>query len=180
VVQSGRAVTYPVYQDTYERRVKRTMPGESGGRDVIVQRAKDVGRSIDYLLSRPDIAGDKLAYMGVSMGSAEGVIYATLAQDRLRTVVLLDGGFFLNQPTAGTDQADFAPRLTKPVLMVNGRYDFTFLLDRAQDPLFRMLGTPAAENSHVVMETPHDVLADRPVLVREVLRWLDTYLGRVQ
>ena len=26
--------------------------------------------------------------------------------------------------------------------MVNGRYDFTFPLERAQNPLFAMLGTP--------------------------------------
>ena len=35
------------------------------------------------------------------------------------------------------DQADFAPRMKKPVLMVNGRYDYVFSLDQAQNPLFR-------------------------------------------
>ena len=180
VVQSGRAVLYPVYQDTYERRQRFTMPGTAGGLTVLAQRSKDVGRALDYLATRSDIAMDRLAYLGVSMGAAEGVIYATIAQDRLKTVVLLDGGYFLNPPTPGADQADFAPRLTKPVLMVNGRYDFSFSLDQAQDPLFRMLGTPAADKRHVVLETPHDVRADRPALVKAVLAWLDRYLGRVQ
>ena len=180
VVQSGRAVLYPIYQDTYERRLLHTLPGTSGEASVMVQRSKDVGRSLDYLATRSDIATDKLAYLGVSMGAAEGVIYATLAEDRLRAVVFLDGGYFLNPPAPGVDQADFAPRLTKPVLMVNGRYDFSFSLDNSQDPLFRMLGTPAADKQHVVLETPHDVNADRPALVRAVLGWLDKYLGRVQ
>ncbi len=180
VVQSGRAVLYPVYQDTYERRLQQTWPGQSETITLMVQRSRDVERSLDYLATRPDIAMDKLAYLGVSMGSAEGVIYATLAQDRLRTVVLLDGGFFQDRPAPGTDQVDFAPRLKKPVLMVNGRYDFTFPVAAAQDPLFRMLGTPAADKRHVVLDTPHDVLADRPALVREVLGWLDRYLGRVE
>jgi hypothetical protein len=36
-------------------------------------------------------------------------------------VVFLDGGYFLYPPPAGGDQADFATRLKKPVMMVNGR-----------------------------------------------------------
>jgi eukaryotic-like serine/threonine-protein kinase len=179
VVQSGRAVLYPIYQDTYERRVKEVLPGASQDMTLTVERFKDLGRSLDYLQTRPDIDGRRLAYLGVSMGAAEGVIYATLAQDRFRTVVLLDGGFFLGPAPAGRDQVDFAPRLTKPVLMVNGRYDFSFSLEKAQLPLYRMLGTPPADKRHVVLPTPHDVRADRADLVREVLGWLDKYLGRV-
>jgi len=180
VVQSGRAVLYPIYQDTYERRSLHRLPGAAQQMDLITQRAKEVERSIDYLSTRSDIDTTKLAYLGVSMGSAEGVIYTALAQDRLKTVVFLDGGYFLNPAHAGADQADFAPRLKKPVLMVNGRYDFTFSLERAQNPLFAMLGTPAADKQHVVLDTPHDVRARRPELVRTVLGWLDKYLGRVQ
>ena len=77
------------------------------------------------------------------------------------------------------DQADFAPRLTKPVLMINGRYDATFPLESSQEPLFRMLGTPDADNRHVVFDTPHDVRLRRPDLIRDVLAWYDKYLGRV-
>ncbi|HVB31187.1 MAG TPA: SUMF1/EgtB/PvdO family nonheme iron enzyme [Gemmatimonadaceae bacterium] len=180
VVQSGRAVLYPIYQDTYERRLRHTRPGTAAAAAVDVQQSKDVGRSLDYLATRPDIAGDKLAYLGVSMGAANGVIYATMAQDRLKAIVFLDGGFFLDAPPPGADQVDFAPRLTKPVLMVNGRYDFSFSPAQSQDPLFRMLGTPAADKRHVLLETPHDVDADRPALVAAVLGWLDRYLGPVQ
>ena len=35
----------------------------------MIQQVKDVGRSIDYLRTRQDIAGDRLAYFGVSMGA---------------------------------------------------------------------------------------------------------------
>ncbi len=115
----------------------------------------------------------------VSMGSATGVIISTLLQDRLKTSIFLDGGYFLFPPTPGNDQADFAPRLKMPVLMVNGRYDYAFSLDRAQNPLFAMLGTPAADKRHLVLDTPHDVTEQRPQLVKAVLDWLDLYLGRV-
>jgi len=113
------------------------------------------------------------------MGSAKGVIISTLLQDRLKTSIFLDGGYFLFLPKPGNDQADFAPRLKLPVLMVNGRYDYSFSLDKSQNPLFAMLGTPAQEKRHVVLETPHDVTEQRPQLVKAVLDWLDHYLGRV-
>ncbi len=179
VVRSGRAVLYPVYADTYERRLTHSTPG-SMQRTLMVQRAQDVGRALDYLASRRDIDAGRLAYLGVSMGASEGVIYATLEQQRLRAVILLDGGLFLSPQVAGADQVDFAPRLTRPVLMVNGRYDFSFSVDRSQLPLFRMLGTPAADKEHVELETPHDVRADRPALVKNVLGWLDRYLGPIR
>jgi dienelactone hydrolase len=180
VVQSGRAVMYPIYEDTYERRVKFTLPGGDQDMQITTDWYKDAARSLDYLGTRPDIDSTRLAYMGVSMGSVEGIFVSALAQDRLKTAVLLDGGFFLEQPRPGGDEADFAARIKMPILMVNGRYDFTFPLDRAQNPLFTMLGTPAQDKSHVVLETPHNVTEQRPQLVKAVLDWLDRYLGRVK
>jgi dienelactone hydrolase len=179
VVKSGRAVIYPIYQYLYERAAGRPPnPGEMLERDTIIAWSKDVGRSIDYLQTRRDIDTSRLAYLGVSQGAADGVILAAL-EKRFTAVVLLDGGFFQNTPVAGIDQVDFAPRLTKPVLMVNGRYDPVFTVKNSQEPLFDMLGTPAADKRHVVFDTPHDVRLRQDDLVREVLGWYDKYLGKV-
>ncbi len=46
----------------------------------------------------------------------------------MKTAVFLDGGYFLDPPPPGGDQADIAPHMKKPVLMLNGRYDYTFSL----------------------------------------------------
>jgi len=181
VIKSGRAVIYPVYQKLYERRAATvTLPGPTLQRQTLVDWRKDVGRSIDYLETRDDIDKNRIAYLGVSQGSAYGVILAAL-EGRFKAVVLLDGGMFQQTAgLAGLDQVDFAPRLTKPVLMVNGRYDATFPYESAQLPLFRMVGTAAADKRHVVFDTPHDVRLRRTELVKEVLEWYDKYLGRVQ
>jgi eukaryotic-like serine/threonine-protein kinase len=179
ILQSGRAVMYPIYEDLYERRVKFSMPGGSQNIELTTDWYKDASRSLDYLATRQDIDNGRLAYLGVSMGSADGVILTALMQDRLKTAIFLDGGYFLDPPPPGGDQADFAPRMKKPVLMVNGRYDHTFSVETAQNPMFRMLGTPEADKKHVLLETPHDVTEDRPRLTKEVLDWLDKYLGRV-
>ena len=179
IIQSGRAVMYPVYEDTYERRVQNLLPANPDSVNEPIDWYKDAARSLDYLDTRTDIDKSHIAYLGVSMGSAEGVVFAALLQDRLCTAIFLDGGYFLVPAPHGIDQADFAPRMKKPVLMVNGRYDYTFPVETAQNPLFHMLGTPTADKRHIILETPHDVTEDRPVLVREVLAWLDRYLGRV-
>jgi hypothetical protein len=183
IVQSGRAVMYPVYENTYERRepsIRYNLPSAGVDDELIIDWYKDAARSLDYLATRSDIDSSRLAYLGVSVGSADGVIFSTLLQNRLRTALLLDGGYFLQKPSPGFDQADFAPRVKIPVLMVNGRYDYTFPVDKAQEPLFAALGTPTDEKSHVVLDTPHDVTAQRPQLVKAVLNWLDRYLGRTQ
>jgi dienelactone hydrolase len=180
VIQSGRAVAYPVYKEMYERRTaaRNARFGPMLNREMVIDWSKDVGRAIDYLETRADIDASRIAYLGVSQGAADGVILATI-EDRFKAVVLLDGGLFqVEHPVPGMDQLDFAPRLTKPILMVNGRYDAVFPPDAAQNPLFARLG--AANKHHVVFDTPHDVRLRRADLVREVLAWFDTYLGRVQ
>ena len=179
VVQSGRAVLYPIYEDTYERRIKFFLPSAAQSIELTTDWLKDAARSLDYLNTRPDIDNSRLAYLGVSMGAATGVITTTILQDRLKTAVFLDGGYFLDRPSPGGDQAEFALRMKKPVLMVNGRYDYTFSVEQAQNPMFNMLGTPAKDKQHILLDTPHDVTQQRPVLIRVVLAWLDRYLGPV-
>jgi serine/threonine protein kinase/dienelactone hydrolase len=180
VIQSGRAVMYPIYQYLYERQQNAPPePGPTLARETVIDWSKDLGRSIDYLETRTDIDRARIGYLGVSQGAAYGVIL-TAIEDRVKAVVLLDGGYFQTpHPPAGIDQVDFAPRLTKPILMVNGQYDATFPVSTAQEPLFRMLGTPAADKRHVKFEAPHDVRLRHDNLVREVLDWFDRYLGRV-
>ena len=180
VVKSGRAVIYPIYQYLYERANGAPPdPGPTLARDALIDWSKDLGRSLDYLATRNDIDMGRVGYLGVSQGAGHGVILTAL-ENRIKAVVLLDGGFFQHAPLVGTDAIDFAVRLTKPVLMVNGRFDWTFPLEASQEPLFRMLGAPAADKRHVVFDTPHDVRLRRGELVSEVLGWYDKYLGKVE
>lgn len=152
--------------------------GSIEDRELVITHSKEVRRSVDFLETRPEIDKTKLSYLGVSVGTAYGVMYTAL-EDRLKAIVFLDGGFFLSPSLVGKDQVDFAPRVKKPVLMVNGRYDFTFSPERAQIPFFNMLGTPPADKKRVVFDTPHDISQEKSRLSREVLAWLDKYLGRV-
>jgi formylglycine-generating enzyme required for sulfatase activity len=72
IVRSGRALLYPVYQGTYERR--KEVAGASARRDLQVQWAKDFFRAVDYLETRRDIDTERLAYYSLSMGAFFGPI----------------------------------------------------------------------------------------------------------
>jgi dipeptidyl aminopeptidase/acylaminoacyl peptidase len=175
LMRSGRAVAFPVYQQTYERRRQPT--GANFLREISLQRGQDVRRAIDYLESRPDIDRTKLAFYGISLGAQLAPVYLAI-EPRFRTGVLLSGGFETWTIPAETDPVNFAPRVKQPVLMVNGREDFDLPYDTAQVPLFNMLGTAPADKRHAVLEGGH--LPPRPQAVfKEILDWLDRYLGPV-
>ena len=177
LMKSGRAVMFPLYKGTYERITHRTTPGSNEERDETVQRSKDLRRSLDYLETRSDIDHQRLAFYGYSWGAVEGPI--TLAfESRFKTAVLADGGCESNKTLPEEDPINFAPNIKIPVLMINGRYDFMIPFETCQQPFFRLLGTPAADKRHVLLESGHG-LPYTPWF-KETLDWLDHYLGRVK
>jgi hypothetical protein len=95
----------------------------------------------------------------------------------LKVNVLIVGGFYLQKALPEVDQINFVSRVTLPTLMLNGRHDFFLPLDTAQLPAFQLLGTPDKDKRQVLYETGHDI--PRREMIREVLDWLDRYLGRV-
>jgi hypothetical protein len=62
--------------------------------------------------------------------------------------------------------------------MVNGRDDFRFPLEASQKPMFRALGTAEADKRHALLNGGHG--PERIELIREVLAWLDRWLGPVE
>jgi serine/threonine protein kinase/class 3 adenylate cyclase/formylglycine-generating enzyme required for sulfatase activity/dienelactone hydrolase len=180
LIENGRALMYPIYKGTYERRdglrTERPLPTVFY-RDHVVQWSKDLGRAIDYLETRQDIQADKLAYCGFSWGAVLGAVLPAL-ESRLKTSVLVGGGFFFQTTLPEVDQINFAPRVTQPTLMLNGRYDFIFPVETSQRHMFRLLGTPPERKLHRIFDSGHGV--PREKLVPEVLAWLDRYLGPVK
>jgi predicted esterase len=173
LVRSGRAVLYPVYQGTYERR-RPPAAGPNAARDLYIQSTKDMRRALDYLETRSDVDRERVAFYGLSMGANYGPLVGAL-EKRFRTLVLVSGGASSGLPEVSN--LNFAPRVRVPVLMLNGRYDFIFPLDEVQQPLFRLLGTPEADKKHVLFGSGH--VPPFEEVVRETLDWLDLRLGPV-
>jgi dienelactone hydrolase len=184
VIMSGRAVMYPVYKCTYERYcdLETTWPNATRAyADHVVRWINALRRSIDYLETRDDIDIEKLAFYGYSWGGHLGPIALAL-EERLKLGVLVAGGLTNEQIRPEADESVFVPRVTVPVLMVNGADDYIFKLDSSQKPMFERLGTPEEHKKHLVYESGHSVLARsgrRNQAIREILNWLDHYLKRV-
>jgi len=176
LTRSGRAVLYPVYQGTYERRIQHLGdPRSIFNSGVVIQMAKDLKCSLDYLAMRPDIDRERLAFFGLGLGASLGPIF-TAAEKRFKASILFYGGLrtFPAQPEC--DPLNFAPRVSVPTLMVNGRSDFTYPLETSQLPLFHLLGTAARDKRHVVLEGGN-IPENWRGRVKEALDWLDHYLG---
>jgi hypothetical protein len=65
-----------------------------------------------------------------------------------------------------------------PVLMLGGNHDYIFPPETAQKPMFDRLGTPADRKRLVIFDAGHGNFP-RSETIREVLGWLDRYLGPV-
>jgi eukaryotic-like serine/threonine-protein kinase len=177
IMRSGRALLYPIYKSTHERSdaITSDYPNTTAlWRDHIVMWSKDLGRSVDYLHTRPDIDKDRIGYMGYGWGAALAPLLLAL-ETRLSLALLNVGGFYQQAALPEADPVNFASRVTIPVLMLNGRFDFFFPTDTSQEPMFRQLGTPGEHKRRVVYESSHAI--PRTELIKEFVGWMDKYWG---
>jgi eukaryotic-like serine/threonine-protein kinase len=128
---SGRALMYPIYKGTYQRGIGGfpgivPLPGpeRSAERDLVVQWRKDLGRAIDYLETRPDIDGNRLAFYGLSLGGFWGPVL-TQVEQRFKASVLVAGGLSPWIPLPEIDAVHYLPRNPIPTLLIAGRDDYT-------------------------------------------------------
>jgi formylglycine-generating enzyme required for sulfatase activity/dienelactone hydrolase/predicted Ser/Thr protein kinase len=180
IMKSGRALLFPIYKSTYERGDGwgSTIPDETNSyKEHVIQWAKDLRRSVDYLESRSDIDADRVAYYGFSWGGRLGGLMVAV-EGRFKTAILDAAGFRFQKQKPEVDPFYFVSRVRIPVLMLNGRHDSFFPHETAQVPMFKLLGTPEEHKRHLIYDTGHG--APRDQLIKESLEWLDKYLGPVK
>jgi len=71
IIKSGRAVVYPIYKSTYERGDDLKSDYQQATafyREHVIDWAKDLGRTLDYLETRQDLDHNHIAYFGLSWG----------------------------------------------------------------------------------------------------------------
>ena len=144
-LRSGRAVIIPVYKGAWERANNEYHGGDqlkstSLWRDYVIFFAKDISRSLDYASSRTDLDVSKVGFLGFSRGGALSPMMLS-GEPRIKVAALWINGLYLEKMAPEADAINFAPRVTTPVLQLNGRYDYNFpprsvigsLLSRARD-----------------------------------------------
>ena len=139
------------------------------------------------LLSQQPMSGydakQYLESLGWLVGNPSfGAIYpiALLAvEPRIRTAVLVAGGLGGGRNHPLVKPVNHAPRVTVPVLMLNGKYDYGLPVEGRQKFLFELLGSAPEQKKHVLYDAGHvgfPVQQQR----REIGIWLDTHLGKVR
>jgi dienelactone hydrolase len=183
ILQSGRAILYPIFWGTYDRFSGVPSDPENSGypspmfiREGLIAWKRDLGRSLDYLQTRKDIG--KIGYLGVSAGANFGPVLLS-GEDRVKAAVFLSGAMprhFRVMPES--NPVNFAPHVTIPILMINGRYDSVSTPDE-QESMLRSLGTSPDEKRRVVVESGHSVFAPEVLKITShgALAWFDRYLG---
>ena len=179
IVRSRRVLVVPSFQGSFARFEKPYDRTDALRlRREWVDRRWDLGATLDYLATRDDIDTSRIGYVGRSMGGAHALPLLAL-ESRLKTAVLLFGGLPRGYLPPEVDPTNFVPRITLPVLMVNGKYDWFMTVDDAQKPLYDLLGTRPEDKRYYALEAGHSPLP-RAEVVRLVLDWLDRYLGPVE
>jgi dienelactone hydrolase len=180
IPKAGRALLHPVYKGTYERGAGPEALPQAGTRESVtwrIQLVQDARRSIDYLQSRPDIDPNRIAFYGFSWGGRMANLVLAV-EPRFRAAVVHSGGLQSQvRSLPEVDPLNFVTRVRTPTLMLHGRYDLAVPLPTEAQPMFDLLGTPAADKRLYLLDTDHWI--PRPDLIRESLAWLDEYLGPV-
>jgi len=179
-LKNGRAVMFPIYKGTYERKsgsCNSSLSGESHQyTECMVKQVKDLTRSIDYLETREDIDTARLGYLGRSWGGRMGTIISAV-EDRLKLSIFVIGGLPSSKRLSEADPFNYVPNVNIPVLMLNGKYDFLFPYESTVKPLFDNLGTPEQHKKQLLYNTDH--IVPKSEIIKETLNWLDKYFGPV-
>jgi serine/threonine protein kinase/dienelactone hydrolase len=180
LVKTGRAVLYPVFYGTFDRRVPGvgTQPdGSTRYRDNMIRWGKDFRRAVEYARTRADLDSARLGLLGFSWGGRQAPILLTI-EPQIRAAVLVVAGLKFQTMLPEVDPLHFLPRVTTPTLVLNGTNDNVFPERTSQIPFFELLGTPAEHKKRITFEGDH--FAPRSVLISNTLDWFDRYLGPVK
>jgi eukaryotic-like serine/threonine-protein kinase len=179
LLKSGWALAVVAFDGAFERQwsAERMQSMSTANRIRLRLRnwREELGRTIDYLATREDIDARKLGWFGISHGA--GTMLPLLAvEGRIGAAVLYSGGLGMRSGLPASEQTyNYLPRVTQPVLMLNGRWDIDFTPDE-QQRLFELLGSPADRKKHMLFEAGHGYLP-RFQVEKETLEWFDRHLA---
>ena len=178
LVRSGRALVFPIYRGTFERGTddfKSDYPkNTTAWRDHVIGLSRDFRRTVDYLLTRPDVDPARIGMYGVSRGAALGPQMLAL-EPRVTAAALWLGGFYQEPLEPDADALHFAPRVRAATLMLSGRYDYNFPEETSSLPMFNLLGTPPQHKKRMRYDTGHNLPVNEAI--KETLSWFDHYFG---
>ena len=174
LLRSGRAIIMPQYYNTYGRGSNFSFSETfQEYKESHFKRIKDIQRTIDYLVSRPDIDTSRIAYLGVSWGSFHAP-YILAVEGRIKVAIVNAFGLCGNKTLPEYYHINYLPRIKIPMLMLSGKYDYDWNYE-TQRLYYEWLGTSLNDKKWKSYESVHGVPSIE--LQKESLPWLDKYLG---
>jgi dienelactone hydrolase len=179
ILESGRAFVMPVWSGACERyddfnQVSQQTRMKLRAEHILAWH-EELGRTLDYLQTRDDIARGAYGYLGMSYGGSRPLPLLAL-EDRLKAAVIYLGGFPHGTWPQIADPVNYVPRIRLPFLMLAGRFDAFRPFEISQRPLYDLIGTPEEHKKLLVYERGHGPLP-RAATMREIADWFDEYLG---
>ena len=174
LTKTGRAVVIPLIMGTFDRKWTPEIKSKTTGQERRAMMVRDFMRTVDYLETRPEFDTKKLAFEGLSWGAGMGAIIPAI-EKRIKALVLIGADLYLGLPP---DYSPFnlAPRITAPVLIQNGKYDFATSLEQRVHPLLRLFGTPDKDKVLKLYDAGHAVWL-RMEQRRDEIDFLDRVFG---
>jgi len=177
-IKAGRALVAVVMKGMLEREwgpgYLVPEPSSVRFRDLMVRHATELRLGLDYLETRSEIDKDKLAYVGQSWGAGSRLLFAAL-DERFKSVVFVGGGIdeTMHPTLPEASNINFAPYISVPKLLLNGRQDEEHGYYTRALPLWNLLREP---KKFVLVEGAGHI---PPVEARvpAINAWLDETLG---
>lgn len=191
LLESGRAIVWPILYGTHERytgAIQAAPTREEAERlrtFELMRHREEIGRLMDYLEGSPLFDGDRVGMLAASGGAIIVSPQLLAAENRFRAVVYLAGGLAAVEPYRMPlllNPNTYWPRLTLPAFFANGRYDIGTRFappDSIGGTFYEVFGTPEADKRFAVYEMAHWPFPPL-LLARDLLPWLDQYLGPVK
>ncbi len=93
--KNGRAILFPVYKSSFERTDNIyddifSNLESAAYKDLMIMWITDISRCIDYLETRDDIDINKIAYVGTSLGAANGAIIPAVEKSDVQMTPVSD------------------------------------------------------------------------------------------
>ena len=179
VIKSGRAVFAVVVKGYVERPFPAEHQTPNGTsiehRKEMVAKVTDWRRGLDYLETRPDLDIKRIAFLGLSNGANLGIIL-TATETRYRSAAFVGGGVrpAWEKWIPEANLISFAPHITIPKLILNGRYDEAHPLKTEVEPFLRLLQEP---KRIIIVESGH--VPPPEIFAPTINNWLDETLGKV-
>jgi dienelactone hydrolase len=167
------------------------------GRTLWGMMLRDEQLALDYLLTRPEVDGQRVATMGMSMGSTRawwhmaldervrcgiGIACLTRYQDLIQAGALATHGIYFFVPNFlrhFDTEAVVALCAPRPLLLLNGEHDRgtpvsgVEAINAAVEAIYALYSQPTHYRSLVYSNVGHEWT---PAMWEETLQWLETHL----